>query len=903
MMDGSKRRPRSLLVESYPNSEWADVIEDSTVSSEPILSLAESKELLSSLQISNLDRTQSFHSSYPVSAPSRCGIFWTSASPSNLQNAPTTSSRAQDTPVTSSHSAWVFPHLPAEKVTWLAYTPEKSASAPSIPIRDRSNEGKRESINSQMPGLVSMPSPPKAEQDNSNNSGGEKTVTFDSSAKFMAAFPSKSNTPPTPKMGNVRVPSLGLETLHRNEVTHNNNNNSSSSNINNNNNSDTRSVNNNTTSPPPSPRESRNNFWKAISSTLSPRVHHQSQQLPQPPQPQPYTQPVQSSHSQSQLQYQPQQSQPQPQSQPQSQQQQKSGKKKLVRTRSLSSLNKQQPEAPLEWVSNKLLNCTNTLISLGKEAKTNALTALNSAKLSNENLREVKEVPKIEDYDTTAETAAAIVPLETFLRIRVEAQATNEQQLKETQTKKAEVEKELLVKKEAVESLREQLIKAERELQDLERQNELLSLKAQSLSHTSIPKLTAPPPEQERLVCSATASQSENAISFEALLSSVVNSPFDANTTSSVLLTYPVFISASCLVNKLKSKISLVADDKEGQEVNLRICSFFSFWVKNYFEDFEVDNNLLSGLISIIRTLEQQSEIRHNVHRLGNLVAKKLMKGTRREERVKSYRGMVALRHSVDHSISVGVNSGSNINKRISELFIERAKTGFEDSEPLDVSKQLCIIEHRLFCAVKPREFLNTAWNKAKKAIYAPNLTMLMDWFNQFSESIIFSLTEGGSYSYSNPSLLPVAGTEIRTGFDVVKHRGKVLEKWLAIAQLARDNNNFNAVMEILAALDSAPVRKQKSIWELISRKGQITYTSLQQLMSPQSNCSNYRTVLHTCHPPVVPYVGVYLTDLTYLDSVSYVNEDGTLKFNRLQKLANTITEIMNLQTERSYSF
>ena len=86
-------------------------------------------------------------------------------------------------------------------------------------------------------------------------------------------------------------------------------------------------------------------------------------------------------------------------------------------------------------------------------------------------------------------------------------------------------------------------------------------------------------------------------------------------------------------------------------------------------------------------------------------------------------------------------------------------------------------------------------------------------------------------------------------------------------------------------------------------KQSQVTYTNLQQLMSPQSNCANYRSILHTSHPPCVPYVGVYLTDLTYLDSTSYIADDGSLKFARLQKLGNTIMEILNFQTEKSYSF
>jgi len=67
-----------------------------------------------------------------------------------------------------------------------------------------------------------------------------------------------------------------------------------------------------------------------------------------------------------------------------------------------------------------------------------------------------------------------------------------------------------------------------------------------------------------------TLSVSHNYHSKSAIMNSAVHSSYDVNLIASILLTYPVFISAQGLLNKLRSRVSTTATDKEGQEHNLR---------------------------------------------------------------------------------------------------------------------------------------------------------------------------------------------------------------------------------------------------------------------------------------------------------------------------------------------
>ena len=50
-----------------------------------------------------------------------------------------------------------------------------------------------------------------------------------------------------------------------------------------------------------------------------------------------------------------------------------------------------------------------------------------------------------------------------------------------------------------------------------------------------------------------------------------------------------------------------------------------------------------------------------------------------------------------------------------------------------DLAKQLSLLEHQQFVAVRPRELIKQAWTKKDSATRAPNVHALTQWFNHVS--------------------------------------------------------------------------------------------------------------------------------------------------------------------------
>merc|ERR1711916_22582 len=69
--------------------------------------------------------------------------------------------------------------------------------------------------------------------------------------------------------------------------------------------------------------------------------------------------------------------------------------------------------------------------------------------------------------------------------------------------------------------------------------------------------------------------------------------------------------------------------------------------------------------------------------------------------------------------------------------------------------------------------------------------------------------------------------------------------------------------------------------------------SKLEALMSPQKAFSVYRSALRASKPPSVPYLGVYLQDLTFIEDGNPEQIDGLVNFERLKLVNGVLTEVL----------
>jgi hypothetical protein len=199
----------------------------------------------------------------------------------------------------------------------------------------------------------------------------------------------------------------------------------------------------------------------------------------------------------------------------------------------------------------------------------------------------------------------------------------------------------------------------------------------------------------------------------------------------------------------------------------------------------------------------------------------------------------------------------------------------FMEVDLSEFARHFSLVEQELYATIKRKEFLRCAWSKTGKEINAPNILRMIDHTNQ----VIFWVT-----------------TEIVSTLQM-KPRVQVLTKFIQLAQKLMLLNNFNGVKEMLAALNSSPVRRLKNTWAELSEESQSTLKSLEALMSHESSFKNYRTALRQAQPPAVPYLGTYLTDVTFIEDGNKAVIDGLIHWYKWQMMGKVITQIQSYQT------
>ncbi|GAA5883613.1 hypothetical protein JCM16303_004913 [Sporobolomyces ruberrimus] len=169
-------------------------------------------------------------------------------------------------------------------------------------------------------------------------------------------------------------------------------------------------------------------------------------------------------------------------------------------------------------------------------------------------------------------------------------------------------------------------------------------------------------------------------------------------------------------------------------------------------------------------------------------------------------------------------------------------KIKFLDIEPLELARQLTIMDGRLFQRITPQECLGKAWPK-EFGSEAVNISAMIDMSNAITRWV----------------------TETILAQDDQKKRASIVKHFVAVAERCLLLNNFSTLIHIIAGLNSTPIHRLRRTWESVSQKAMVSLGVLNNIMRPDKNYKEYRDVLRKAAPPCVPFLGVYLTDWTFI--------------------------------------
>ncbi|PRP74980.1 small GTP-binding protein [Planoprotostelium fungivorum] len=188
------------------------------------------------------------------------------------------------------------------------------------------------------------------------------------------------------------------------------------------------------------------------------------------------------------------------------------------------------------------------------------------------------------------------------------------------------------------------------------------------------------------------------------------------------------------------------------------------------------------------------------------------------------------------------------------------------DLETINVERmgrQMTLIESKFFRSIPLYEYLDPS----KRATKGSGISRLVDQFNRMSSWISGQILSRNS----------------------VEARIRVIHKLIVIACICLRLNNYHGAMEIMSAMESVSVASLKKTWTAIPSGDLKMLAGLRQVLNIEDNFKNVRKCTEMSRPPAIPYIGVYMQDLVFLeDAPTVVNpskssEEGEEKKEKLE--------------------
>ncbi|XP_017287771.1 ras-specific guanine nucleotide-releasing factor 2 isoform X3 [Kryptolebias marmoratus] len=290
-----------------------------------------------------------------------------------------------------------------------------------------------------------------------------------------------------------------------------------------------------------------------------------------------------------------------------------------------------------------------------------------------------------------------------------------------------------------------------------------------------------------------------------------------------------------------------------------RVLNVLRHWVSKHSQDFEMNGELKTGVICLLEEVLRDPDLLPQERKAATNILSALSQEDQddtqlRIEDILQMKSCPLLHFIVAESPKVEC---------------------FESLSAMEIAEQISLLDYIVFRSIPYEEFLGQGWMKVDKTERTPYIMKTSQHFNDMSNLVASQI---------------ISHTDVSS-------RASSIEKWLAVADICRCLNNYNGVLEITSALNRSAIYRLKKTWAKVCKQTKALMDRLQKTVSSEGRFKNLRETLKNCNPPCVPYLGMYLTDLAFIEEgTPNFTEEGLVNFSKMRMISHIIREIRQFQ-------
>jgi hypothetical protein len=360
----------------------------------------------------------------------------------------------------------------------------------------------------------------------------------------------------------------------------------------------------------------------------------------------------------------------------------------------------------------------------------------------------------------------------------------------------------------------------------------------------------------------------------------------DALFVSAFYLTFRLFCTPTALSEALIERFDYVGETPSiAGAVRLRVHNAFKGWLESHWRE-STDSEALP-LIAHFAEFKLPLVLPSAGKRLTELVQRVSSIESPTISRLASSKGKP--NNLAGSFIAPDFALPASILSKSQQSLLSNWKTGGSppsilDFDSVELARQITLKQMSIFCSIKPEELLGSQWMK-NNGMDSPNVKAMSGFSNDLANLVPDTILQ----------------------YSEVKKRAAMIKQWIKIAQHCLELNNYDGLMAIVCSLNSSVIYRLRKTWDLLSHKRLEVFKTLQAIVEPGNNHRVLRARLQGHVPPCLPFLGMFLTDLTFVDignpatkQLPGVGSNGqgmtVINFDKHHRTAKLISDLQRFQ-------